>query len=405
RFVIESWLWIWFIHRIWSTDRFKTLEWKRLKNIELKSFMTLLMFMMLPMQAILDAIWTVMKYDEGYIPYPFDGTCPKDGGIIEEGTLLIPKPYQCWSSTHLDIKMIADYMFCIIFAFQTGTLFLIQSFWSYMASKWGGKPFMNSWEFRIYVAWGLISIIIFPGTKWLIGKLLSNSNFNYNVVEIRNQRKLFILLRSIQSQKSSQETVLRIKYFMEMNALLILGASVTGPCIFIVDIYAIIGPSMRFSKFFTDLLTLHMNLGFTILYVTMILIVYPRYYITGLYGSKALSEKSLQKITISVDKTIVTIKRPSSNYLPQSASQPTSFSAFSNHDDFGYHYWYKSTPIPTINNEMALQKFNASYIPSNKFAHKFYGPVESPVVQFISPVERTFGPEPNTGCDALQKSI
>ncbi|CAG8604657.1 5170_t:CDS:2 [Cetraspora pellucida] len=330
---------MWFIHRIWSTDRFKTLEWKRLKNIELKSFMTLLMFMMLPMQAILDATWTVMIYDEGYIPYPFDGTCPKDGDIIRKGTL-----------------------------------FLIQSFWSYMASKWGGKPFMNSWEFRIYIAWGLVSIIIFPGTKWLIGELLSNPNSNYNVVEIRNQRKLFTLLRSIQSQKSSQETVLRIKYFMEMNGLLILGASITGPCIFIVDIYAIIGPSMHVSKFFLDLSTLHMNLGFTILYITMILIVYPRYYITGLYGSKALSEKSLQKITISVDKTIVTTKRPSSNYLPQSASQPTSFPAFSNHDDFGYHYnmaWYKSAQTPTINNEIVLQKFNASYIPSNKTAYKF----------------------------------
>ncbi|CAG8835779.1 5380_t:CDS:2, partial [Racocetra persica] len=66
---------------------------------------------------------------------------------------------------------------------------------------------------------------------------------------------------------------------------------------------------------------------------TMILIIYPRYYMTGLYGSKALSEKSLLKITISVDKTIVTIKRPSSNYLAQ---QSTPSSALSNNHEMRY---------------------------------------------------------------------
>ncbi|CAG8725706.1 20887_t:CDS:2, partial [Racocetra persica] len=180
RAVIESWIWLWFFHRIWSTDKFKTLEWKRLKNFELKSFMTLLMFIMLPMQAILDGVCTAVKYEEGLVPVSFAGSCSNHENIVSSNTLLVPKPYKCWSPTNLLLKSITDYAFCVIFAFQTGTLFLIQSFWSYMANQWGGKPFMNSWEFRIYIAWGLISIILFPGTTWLIGHLKPPS---YNVIE------------------------------------------------------------------------------------------------------------------------------------------------------------------------------------------------------------------------------
>ncbi|KAF0406162.1 hypothetical protein F8M41_008884 [Gigaspora margarita] len=274
--------------------------------MELKSVITLLVVVLIPLQVVVDGALAAMKYKEGYVLY-VDNDNTSCTNVTDDSIPVMPKPYECWSPNNLNIKLIVDYTQCVVYAFQTGALFLMQSFWSYMASQLAGKPFMNSWEFRIYIVWSLISAIIFPSTKWLTERFLSRY---YNLIGIHNQRKLFFLLSSIEENKSSQETILRIRYFIEMNGLLIIGVCLVSVGLFIIDIDAITISYINNRRFYVDLLTVHVNIGTAIIWVSISLIVYPRYYMIGLHGSKALSEESLQKMLIAVDKTVITVKRP-----------------------------------------------------------------------------------------------
>ncbi|CAG8633857.1 17629_t:CDS:2 [Gigaspora margarita] len=262
---------------------------------------------------VVDGALAAMKYKEGYVLY-LDNDNTSCTNVTDDSIPVMPKPYECWSPNNLNIKLIVDYTqdfkFPDMAITQIGmsrsisrALFLMQSFWSYMASQLAGKPFMNSWEFRIYIVWSLISAIIFPSTKWLTERFLSRY---YNLVG----RKLFFLLSSIEENKSSQETILRIRYFIEMNGLLIIGVCLVSVGLFIIDIDAITISYINNRRFYVDLLTVHVNIGTAIIWVSISLIVYPRYYMIGLHGSKALSEKSLQKMLIAVDKTVITVKRP-----------------------------------------------------------------------------------------------
>ncbi|CAG8803052.1 25983_t:CDS:1, partial [Gigaspora rosea] len=80
----------------------------------------------------------------------------------------------------------------------------------------------------------------------------------------------------------------------------------------------------------------HVNIGTAIIWVSISLIVYPRYYMIGLHGSKALSEKSLQKMLIAVDKTVITVRRPLTYDVGHlNASSPINLS-----------YRYLSQPTP-----------------------------------------------------------
>jgi hypothetical protein len=52
RAVIDVWIWLWFIYRVYSTDKFASLQWNKICNFDLKSVITLLIFLMLPVQAV-----------------------------------------------------------------------------------------------------------------------------------------------------------------------------------------------------------------------------------------------------------------------------------------------------------------------------------------------------------------
>ncbi|CAG8457678.1 11962_t:CDS:2 [Diversispora eburnea] len=174
----------------------------------------------------------------GFVVIDGDNYCASlsDGYDYNNDIKLTEKPYECWS--HKD------------------------------TNQWDGKPFMVSLEFKIYIAWGLLSTILFP-----LARGLSKSPY---------------------SEFLNKETILRIRYFHEMNMLLSAGAILMSISIILIGIETF---NNKESKFWNDFLIIHFNLGGFLVLVIMILIIYPRYYITGLYGSKALSENSLSRIS------------------------------------------------------------------------------------------------------------
>jgi hypothetical protein len=202
-------------------------------------------------------------------------------------------------------------MLALCFAFQIGTLALMQAFWSHLSSQMGGKPFLRTWEFRFYVTWVFVSLFLFPMARALTNKskiltefvpqnIFSTQMFVIFLLGIKNGKKLNNLLKSIQytSSPSGQETILRIHYFIEMNQSLMTGAFLISVGISLITIVSIV--SIK-SKFLLDILIINVNFGSLILWVTMILIIYPRYYITGTSGKVLNNSTHGRQRQISVE--------------------------------------------------------------------------------------------------------
>ncbi|RHZ47775.1 hypothetical protein Glove_567g30 [Diversispora epigaea] len=315
RVVIEIYVYLWFLQRIWITDKFEHLEWKRLKNLEIKSIITLLLMIIMPIQLTFDIIYTILKYQEGFVLVEGDHyyTDLEERYNYENNFILAEKPYKYWSDKNIVIKNISEYLLSINFSFQTGTLFLIQLFWGHLANQWDGKPFMVSLEFKIYIAWGLLSVILFPLSRGLskepYSEVVPQMLFSFELIIIfllglRNSRKFLSLLKIFQRQEFlNKETILRIRYFHEMNMLLSAGAMLMSVPFLLIGIETFITDNLNTLKFWNDFFMIHFNLGGLMVLVIMILIIYPRYYITGLYGSKVLSENSLNRISrVTIDE-------------------------------------------------------------------------------------------------------
>lgn len=294
RVIIDVWIWLWFIYRVWSTDKFASLQWSKICNFDLKSIITLLIFLMLPVQAIFDITWTYIKYNEGFITDVSNGRIYTKPTYSANGDLL-------WSEKNLLLKTFTEYLLAFCFAFQIGTLALMQAFWSHLSSQMGGKPFMRTWKFRFYVSWVFASMFIFPLARAATAKneilietvpqtIYSTQMFIIFLLGIKNGKRLNGLLKSIQHTRSpsGQETILRIHYFIEMNESLMIGALFISGGI-LTNIFISLFVKGSITKVLLDMLLIHVNFGSLILWVTMILIIYPRYYITGTSGAVLIS--------------------------------------------------------------------------------------------------------------------
>nr|CAG8563811.1 9246_t:CDS:2 [Entrophospora candida] len=314
--VTEIWIWMWFVHRVWSTDKFSNLRWCKIKAMELKSIITTLLLIGFPMMAIYDISWIKIKYSEGHIGL----TSTSADGHNEDK--YIEKPYLdpnnssqiIWSKENQILKETADYLLCAIYSLQTGTLILLQAFWSHLTDQMGDKTFMNSCEFKMYILWSFLSILIFPIPRYMLEdyQLLS---------EIRTRIKLKELLKKFHRKSlESQETSLRINYFLEMNCLLMIGLLLTsiGFIILFIEEMAITPSTnaqmITINAIFRDFLTVLTNFGNLILWVTIIFIIYPRYHITGLFGSLSLTKKTLNRLS----KVIVIVGNDQSSSMTTS---------------------------------------------------------------------------------------
>ena len=197
------------------------------------------------------------------------------------------KNISIWSKEHLLLKKITEYILACTFAFQTGTLVLMQAFWSHLGCQMGSKSFMRSWEFKFYIGWAFVSMVTLPLARGLTANdivlvetvpqlIFSIQLFVIFLLGIRNDKKLNNLLITMKQQSllTGQE---EIHYFIEINNFLILGTLMTSIGFLVISIDAIAKINyITKSKFLMDLFIIHANFGSLILWVTMILIIYPR---------------------------------------------------------------------------------------------------------------------------------
>ncbi|CAG8790970.1 3535_t:CDS:2, partial [Dentiscutata erythropus] len=249
RSVFVTWTFAWFLQHVWTIDRFEALRWRRVKRFEL--------------------------YTEGFMVIPYNGE-------------IITKPEEYWSDDDKRLVTPINYVLCANFSAQTCLLFLLQSFWNYLANNIAKTTFMGSFEFKSYITYSVFSMVLFPLLQWLFR---SNTlytevvpQFAYGIIlfiiallGVRSHWRFTKLLRITRSANSSQlSIVLKLEYFKEMNRYLTWGLFIGSTAMIILCVDAFTPQKyLNSHKFSMDLLICHLNFTIWIVFVTLILIFYP----------------------------------------------------------------------------------------------------------------------------------
>ncbi|KAF9406986.1 hypothetical protein BGZ76_006227, partial [Entomortierella beljakovae] len=149
RIVSNGWFYIWFIVYVFRYDRFTALSVKRVSRFELRSVVTLILLLAIPLHLSYDIGVATIKYSEGF------WVNPKDGSIMG-------KPSALWSPTHQKLARVCDYTLAAVMALLGSIFFLLQSFYHYISKSVTKSSFMSSLEFKVNIVCSIGIVVVFP---------------------------------------------------------------------------------------------------------------------------------------------------------------------------------------------------------------------------------------------------
>ncbi|CAG8446998.1 5596_t:CDS:2 [Ambispora gerdemannii] len=340
RAVFTLWTFIWFLQHVWHVDRFEALAWKRVKKIELKSAITILLIIMCPLQLFYDVFSSIIKYEEGFIVVPTTGE-------------IITTPYQYWSDFYKQWLVPIDYVLCANFSVQTSLLFLLQSFWLYIGNL-AKTSFMGSFEFKSYIIYSIFSLSIFPILQYtfrantLYMEIVPQLAYAVcmgiiALLGVRSHHRFMKLLKVTRSAASAQQSVIRkLEYFRDMNRCLSAALVIGSTALTILCIDALTEAKwLNSHKFTADILITHVNYGLYLVFVLLILIFYPAKNLasdsatigksSSLYSKKSFTTTLPQNQSLAPSGKCTRNYRqqfgvdPNDDYVSSRSSQPSSY--------------------------------------------------------------------------------
>ncbi|CAG8481427.1 6829_t:CDS:2 [Paraglomus occultum] len=242
---------------------------------------------MAPLQVFSDIISTIVKYQEGFmiLPNVTPSTPISPASVLASGEI-ITKPYILWTQAHKNWILPSDYVLCASFSVQVGLLFLLQSFWNYLAANVAKTSFMGSFEFKSYIIFSVFSAAVFPILRFTFRHNDLNSDvfpqlaygvflFIIALLGIRSNQRFTMLLRKT-GQSIRPSVVAKLEYFRDMNLYLTMGLIIGSVSVLILCVDALTPNQwLNRRKFTADLLMVHVSVAMWIVFLTLILIFYP----------------------------------------------------------------------------------------------------------------------------------
>ncbi|KAI9491812.1 hypothetical protein BDB00DRAFT_735160, partial [Zychaea mexicana] len=244
RAVSLSYLYFWFMYRIWTLDRFQCLHPNRFRQGELKNVTS-----------------CKIKYEEGF------------ANIF--GHVFV-KPESMWTKADQGLVIPTDYSLCVGFSLQTGTLLLLQCFWNYLANSVAKASFMSSREFLFYIVWYVqknsekqteINTLIFLSPELFIIAILGFiSHFRFQKV-LNNSRE----------SNNARSITHKIRYFQELNLMLAIILIDCALSFIILSADGLTGRKyLNAHKFTADFMICNINVTSMIVWFIVILIFHPK---------------------------------------------------------------------------------------------------------------------------------
>ncbi|CAO3608073.1 unnamed protein product [Cunninghamella blakesleeana] len=262
-----------FIYSIWQCDRFECLKFKKLVSGELKTVLTIIMFLTMSCQFVWDVTMTYIKYKEGY---------------VSNGTEVVVAPFESWSLEHQQLALTTTYVQSMAFSLQVCIYYMLQCFWHYLTNTVAKKDFMGSLEFKFYIVWSLVSMVIYPVLQWYFheeqdaAETIPSLIYGIQVIlsaflGIRTHYRFKKLIKNAVSTNANTLVINKLGYFSNINLMMI-------PCLFSYGLTYLIGcfdglvgkNQIAPNRFANDCLLANGNIMALCLYILFISVFHPR---------------------------------------------------------------------------------------------------------------------------------
>ncbi|ORZ02238.1 hypothetical protein BCR43DRAFT_430240, partial [Syncephalastrum racemosum] len=208
---------------------------------------------------------------------------------------IITKPEQMWTQADRNLVIPTgnhvDYSLCIGMSLQTGTLLLLQCFWNYLANSVAKASFMSSKEFKFYIGWTAVSIVIFPVLQYNFSRDVYPSTYKEIIPElvyacqnlivallgISSHFRFQKLLENTRESNNSRSIAHKIRYFQELNTILSLAVFLASVSFIILSVDGLtVRKMLNTHKFSADILICNINISTVLAWFLVILIFHPK---------------------------------------------------------------------------------------------------------------------------------
>ncbi|KAF9976903.1 hypothetical protein BGZ73_007520 [Actinomortierella ambigua] len=224
------------------------------------------------------------------------------------GNIILAKPQAYWAKANQDLAGTLDYVLACGLALETSVFFLMQAFWSYISKSITKSSFMSSLEFRLNIIASCGVIVTFPLVQYIFRNdhayresapqlAFALALMTIAVLGVRTHFRFKSLLKVavLTMNESSVNVAERLEYFKDMNAILTFAFFGAGFSLGIASGDGIVTQTIARNKFASDFLVTNLNFFEFLLWVTVVLIFYPRRSIIGnsfAYSSGGATSKS-----------------------------------------------------------------------------------------------------------------
>ncbi|KAI9484253.1 MAG: hypothetical protein EXX96DRAFT_607132 [Benjaminiella poitrasii] len=314
-----SYVLIWLIYRVYTTEKFDCLDFSKFKKGELKSIVTALLLVMIPFQLYygnhsslhvyiyvhlfckhslspilnIDVISCKIKYEEGFVQFL--------GRIMT-------KPESLWTDADKALVSPTDYSLCIGFSLQIGTLLLLQCFWKYLAKLVARARFMSSKEFKFYIIMTVVNIILFPVLQYNFTRDIYDFTYKEIMPQLVYGCEMLVisilggvshfrfkkLLRNSKDQNDAQFITTKIRHFQDLNLILSASLFIFSFSFILISADGLTSlKTINRNKFLSDLLICNINISCIVTWVIVILIFHPNKY--GITKDRGMSDDEMEQ--------------------------------------------------------------------------------------------------------------
>ncbi|GAB5591099.1 hypothetical protein Unana1_05999 [Umbelopsis nana] len=223
-------------------------------------------------------------------------------------------PEVMWTQSDKDLVIPTNYSLCVGFSLQTGTLLLLQCFWNYLSASVAKASFMSSFEFRFYLIWCVLSVVMFPLLQWNFSQSKYDSTWKEIIPELAYGCELFIvallgiwasfrfnrLIKQTRNSMNAKEILSRLNYFVDLNATLTASLLIDSVCFIVLSADGLTtGKYLNLHKFSADLFICIANFASVVVWFLLIMIFHPDEEITNLASTHHTQPRELSDMPSS----------------------------------------------------------------------------------------------------------
>ncbi|KAI9029831.1 hypothetical protein CLU79DRAFT_409235 [Phycomyces nitens] len=281
RVVMMSYLYLWYLYRLWNMDYFS----RRVKFGEVKNIISLLIFLMIPIQLATDTTSCKIKYQEG---------------LFSSSGTIVSKPEHLWTASNKILVTPTYYASSVNLSMQMCAIILLQCYWNYLSKSLIRFNFMRDTEYMFYIIWAFSNLIAFPMLQWFLTQISLNymwresiPNLIYGIeilaltfVGLNSHFRFENLLKNSQSLNNLGPIEYVVRHFQQLNILLTFTLFIASAAHITLYYDGLMGQSLISHKFISDFLICNISTSNSLIWFIVILIIHPN--ISIIHGNSTI---------------------------------------------------------------------------------------------------------------------